>query len=726
MKLWLPLAYCCTMLVFMPGCATTSTSGEVAQASPVSSAHSYDVKILRDTWGVPHIFGKKDVDTAFGLAYAHCEDDFKNIQDSMLAVRSLGAVVGGMDAAAIDYIVHLLGVWDSVNAKYETDLSPEVRAICESYADGVNLYAKEHPEEVALQEIFPVNGKDIVAGFVFKSPFFFGLDGVILELFGPERRKEISTKTASNLDFSIPQAFAMTKEKLTGGWPTGSNTVSVSPSRTSDGSTFLNINSHQPYDGPVAWYEAHLHSEEGWDMVGGLFPGMPVIGHGHNRNLGWAHTVNSPDLADVYVLEMNPDNKNQYKFDGEWLDLEVSFAPLKVRINPDSDMTMNIRREVLRSVHGPVIRADHGVYAIRYAGMGEIKQVEQWFRMNKAQNFEEWKAATRIQGISSLNTGYADKEGNIMYLYNAQLPIRAEGYDWGQYLPGNTSDTLWDSYLPYDELPMVINPKSGFVQNCNSTPYLTTFGDDNPKESDYAANFGIETNMTNRALRTRELFEPDTSITWEEFYTYKYDMRYSVDSFVAKVLDVIFNAPSPDDVLTQDAIGILRNWDLNTNPENTGAALAVLTALPLNNSGGTPPSVEKALDSLQKAAQLLKDKHGKLDPPWGEVNRLIRGTVDLPIGGGPDIVHAVYGALNNDTGRYKGRAGDTYIMLVKWDTDGKLTSQSIHQYGSATMIPDSPHYADQSPLFVKRQLKPVWMDESEIRANLEREYTPGK
>jgi len=159
MKLWLPLAYCCAILVFMPGCATTSTPGEAAVVSSASTAHSYDVKILRDTWGVPHIFGKKDVDTAFGLAYAHCEDDFKNIQDSMLAVRSLGAVIGGMDAAAIDYIVHLLGVWDSVNAKYETDLSPEVRAICESYADGVNLYAEEHPEEVALAEVFPEIGR---------------------------------------------------------------------------------------------------------------------------------------------------------------------------------------------------------------------------------------------------------------------------------------------------------------------------------------------------------------------------------------------------------------------------------------------------------------------------------------------------------------------------------------------------------------------------------------
>ncbi len=358
-----------------------------------------DVKILRDTWGVPHIFGKTDADTAFGLAYAHCEDDFTTIQGALIAGRSLGGVHGGPDAAAIDYLVHLLGVWDSVNAKYDTDLSPETRAICEAYAEGVNLYAKKHMNQVLMPEVLPITGKDIVAGFVFKAPFFFGLDNAVRELFGEERKREVSEKRAA-LDFADGEAFAMAGDYFRKQMELGSNTLGVSRTRSADGGTYLAINSHQPYTGPVAWYEAQLHSEQGWDMYGGLFPGMPVIGHGHNAHLGWAHTVNAPDLVDIYVLKMNPDNPNQYWFDGKWLDLEVKTVTLKAKLSDKSAMTMNVRREVLRSVQGPVVRAKHGVYAIRYAGMGDIRQVEQWFRMNKANTLEEWMDAVSLQAIA--------------------------------------------------------------------------------------------------------------------------------------------------------------------------------------------------------------------------------------------------------------------------------------------------------------------------------------
>lgn len=720
----------------LAGCSTTPsgvTSTESvasAAATPISSA-DFNVKILRDTWGVPHIYGKTDADVGFGLAYAHCEDDFKTIQDTMIATRSLGGSINGTDAAAIDFIVHLLGVWDDVNAKYETDLSADTRALCEAYAAGVNLYAEKHADELLLPEIFPVTGKDVVAGFVFKSPFFFGLDGDILRLFRDKRTVDVSTKQAAatyedGIDLSFETALEKTRDFLTKQLPYGSNTFSVSPKRSADGSTFLNVNSHQPYEGPVAWYEAHLHSEEGWDMVGGLFPGMPVMGHGHNRDLGWAMTVNSPDLVDVYVLEMNPDNPNQYKYDGKWLDLEISTVMLKVKIDPDNDMKFNVRREVARSVYGPVLRQEHGVYAIRYAGMGEIRQVEQWYRMNKAKNRDEFMAAMKIQGISSLNVGYADKEGNIMYIYNAKLPIRTPGYDWELYLPGNTSDTYWDTYLPFEELPMVVNPESGFTQNCNATPFTATIGADVPKESDYATSFGIETNQSNRSLRALELFGADESITKEEFYRYKYDMQYSRDSTMAKFVAAITALTKSSDPLVAEAQELIAKWDLSTHPDSRGAAISVMSVFPLARASETVPENEVLLKSIGENAALLKNVYGQLDVPWSTVNRVIRGTTNMGVGGGPDILHAVYGTLNTETGQYKGSAGDTYVLLVDWDAQGKVSSQSIHQYGSATMDEASPHYADQTPLFVARTLKPVWIDEADIRANLAKEYAPGQ
>jgi penicillin amidase/acyl-homoserine-lactone acylase len=701
--------------------AVFGSTGGVSRDDLIAKAEKYDARILRDTWGVPHLFGKTDADAAFGLAYAQAEDDMPTVIASLMQSRGLLASVQGKDAAPSDYMVHLLRVWPTVDEKYESDLSPEVRAICEAYADGLNLYAALNPKEVN-RKLLPFTGKDVVAGFVFKGPFFFGLDNTIMDLFGDERKHPVSEKPVAD----NPQSL------LTDDLPIGSNTFAVSPKRSADGSTFLNINSHQPWDGPVAWYEAHMRSDQGMDIIGGVFPGVPIILHGHNRNLGWAHTVNNPDLVDVYVLEMNPDNPNQYKFDGEWRDLEVGKAPIKVKLWGPFSWT--VKREILWSVHGPVVRQDHGVYAIRYAGMGDVRTVEQWYRMGKAQDLEEWLDAMRMRAIPSFNCGYADREGNIAYVYNAKFPMRVEGYDWTQYLPGDTSETLWTEFLPFGSMPMVVNPDSGYVLNSNSSPFKTTMDSENPNPDDYSPTLGIETHMTNRALRAMELLSADDSITEEEFYAYKYDMAYSKNSQVAKGWQKILDAEPPDDPIVREALDVWRTWDLQTNPENTAAALCVLTIGSGSDNDPKASNLDETFALLKNNAESLKKAHGRIDVPWSEVNRLRRGDVNVGIGGGPDILHAVYGfRVRNgqlegldENGEVYGRAGDCLVLLATWDKDGNVHSRSVHQYGSATSRPDSPHYADQVPLFVKRETKPVWMDEEDVRANLEREYRPGE
>ncbi len=688
-------------------------------ASLLPPPGTYDVRILRDTWGVPHIFGKTDADCAYGLAYAHSEDDFATIAEGIIAGRGKIASIQGKDSAPIDYMVHLLRVWDYVDAGYDTALSPETRAVCEAYAAGLNHYAALHPGGIDAR-FLPFTGKDIVAGFVFKSPFFFGLDNRVQELFADERKHDVSEKTVADASGSL----------LTGDLPVGSNAFAVSPKRTADGSTMIDINSHQPWTGPVAWYEAHMHSDEGMDIVGGLFPGTPIILVGHNRDLGWAHTVNNADFVDIYVLGVNPENPNQYKFDGEWLDFETRQVPITVKLL--GPLKWTVKREALWTVYGPAVRQPHGVYAIRYAGMGEVRAVEQWYRMGKAKSLEEWQAAMRMRAIASFNCLYADETGTIYYLFNASLPLRAKGYDWKQYLPGNTSETLWTEYLPFDQLPQVLNPPSGFVQSCNNTPFLTTVGEGNPDPAAYDASFDIDTRVTNRALRARELLGADESITWDEFKQYKFDMAYSRESATAKAIQHLIEAPAPEEPLAREAIEVLKGWDLQTNPENTGAAIAVLTAGPDPDGEASGGALETMERLLVANAGALKEAHGRIDVPWGEVNRLYRGDLNLPVGGGPDTLHAVYGFRIRDgkvegleDGEIYGRAGDCYILMARWDANGKVHSESIHQFGSATLDETSKHYADQAPLFVKRTLKPVWMDEAEIRQHLEREYRPG-
>lgn len=683
---------------------------------------TYEVTILRDSWGVPHIFGERDADAAYGLAYAHAEDDFTTIQETMLATRAMSASVFGADAAPIDYAVHLLRIWDTVEAEYG-NIPAEYRAIMDAYADGINHYAALHEEELFNPSLFPVTGADVLAGFLLKTPLFFGLDSTIGDIFAAERQQSVSEKEAAGpLDISTYY---------------GSNFFAVSPQRSAAGETFLSVNTHQPWSGPATWYEAHLHSEEGLDMFGGLLPGSPLVNLGHNRHLGWSFTVNHPDLVDVYVLEINPDNPDQYRFDGEWLDLETETVTLWVRLG--GRLVVPVQQEVLWSVYGPTARQDHGTYAIRYAGMGEVDHVEQFLRMNKATTLAEWQAAMREGPLPMFNTGYADKEGNILYVYNGLLPLRAEGYDWHKYLPGDTSETLWTEYLPYDDLPQVLNPPSGFIQNANSTPYQTTIGTGNPEEADYSSTFGIETFMTNRALRALSLFGIDESITAEDFYTYKYDMTYHPDSDVVQVVQMLLehppNSADGDETDIETALSLLADWDYQATPDSQGATVALLTFYAFNEVDSadlnasrlvnSDISLKVAQDGFLEAVNWLREHFGQVTVPWQDVNRMLRGDQDLGLGGGPDLLHAVYGERQAD-GRLNGFVGDSHIMLIEWDENGNVHSQSIHQYGSATVRDQSPHYADQAPLFANRQLKPVWLDEADIRADLEREYRPGE
>lgn len=668
---------------------------------------AYDAEILRDTWGVPHVFGKTDADAAYGLAYAHAEDDFAIIQDTFLAARGKLASVYGEDAAPKDYLVHLLRIRDVVEAGYP-GLDAGTRALCQAYADGLNHYAALHPEQ-ARPGLYPLRGQDVVAGFVHRTPLFFGLDKVLIGLFAEEGPGGQGAQGRA----PDPRAGAEAR---------GSNAFAVAPSRSADGSTYLVVNSHQPWTGPVAWYEAHVHSEEGWDMVGGLFPGAPVLLHGHNRHLGWAHTVNTPDLIDVYRLEIDPDDPGRYRFDGAWRELEVREAPIEVALW--GPVSWTFEREVLWSVHGPVVRRPHGTYALRFAGFGDVGAVQQWYRMNKATDFASWQAAMRALAVPMFNTVYADRAGNVSYLYGGRLPVRAPGHDWQGVVAGDRSETIWTEYLPFERLPQVHNPAAGFVLSCNNTPFQSTAGADNPRPEDYPATLGIETHMTNRALRALALLGGDPSITADELLAYKFDMTYAPGSRVAGFVEQVLAAPAPTDPLLAEAIALLRAWDLSTAPESQQAALAILAFAPWIRKHGQSVDTATLLDALSGAARTLQTHHGRLDVPWGAVNRLRRGSVDLPLGGGPDILHAINGDLID--GRLIGSGGDSHILVVRWDAQGGLTSRSVHQFGAATRDQRSSHYADQAPLFASRQLRDVWLDEADIRAHLERAYRPGQ
>jgi penicillin amidase/acyl-homoserine-lactone acylase len=665
-----------------------------------NNTYDYNVTIYRDTWGVPHIYGQSDEDAAYGLAYAHAEDDFTTILDILLASRGITASIKGKDSAPIDYLVGLLKIWESVEDKYLT-LSPKIRTICTAYADGINKYIEKFPTRDSKQ-IYPVSGKDIIAGFALRTPLMYKLDWYITELMKDKKPD-----------------FSLYTDNLTQHSMHGSNVFAVSPHRSEDSFTRIAVNSHQPWVGPVTWYEAHIHSDEGWNITGGLFPGSPVVLKGYNENLAWSHTVNRPDLVDIYELTINPDNENQYLLDNNWADFEISNIPIKVKLFGPIKWTFN--KNIYHSMHGPVLKTNHGVYAVRYSGHGLIGQVDQWYKMNKSKNLNEFKDAMKMMQIPMFNTVYADKSGNLFYLYNGLLPKRIDGYNWSGIVEGNKSELIWNDYYSYEELPQSTNPESGYLQNCNSTPYLATVGVGNPIKK-LPSITGIEEFQSNRAYRANELYGQDLSISKEEFYTYKYDTYYSDKSVMSYARNRFINEFKSNDPILLDAINVLRNWDLGNQKDNTGAAIAQLTFKITYDRDDFKYDYNILKNRFIDSVDFLLKEFGKVDIHLGQLQILKRGELELPLDGGPDVLRAIYSKLENN--RKIGTGGDCYFQMVEWDKNGNVSAESIHQFGSATLDENSPHYNDQAVLFSNMKMKPSFIKLEDIKNNLKISYKP--
>ena len=662
----------------------------------------YSATITRDIFGVPHVHGATDADAAFGLAYAQADDDITNILSTIDLARAGSGLKNGRDGAIADYLIKALEIRELVEERYEEDLSSEVKAVLEGFVAGLNYWMSLNLDR-NIKDYYPVNKVDLVSSFAIQNLFFAGIDSAIKELMNAP--KEVSEAELDKGGESRTVASLVA----------GSNAFALNSNKTSDGKTRLVINSHQPLDGPVAWYEAHISSDEGWNMMGGLFPGAPFIFVGFNESLGWGMTVNGPDLTDAFKLTINPENKNQYLLDGKWENFDIKNIKLPVKLLGPISWTFN--REAKFSEHGLVLETESGSYALKFAGMKEIRQPDQWFRMNKAQNKDQWLEAMKMRAIISFNAVYADKEDNIMLLHNTAGPIRNEAYDWKQPVDGTNSTLIWNEITPFDEIPLLINPNSGWIVSANQDPFRASSVKDNLKRSDFSKTLGIETKMTNRAYRVIEIFDNDKKFTEQDLLDAKFDNEYSKESRSIKYLQNVL-AQEYEDQEFQEAQAVLNAWDLKTDNDNRSAALGVCILSEEWRAFMNRIDAPSSKEMFKKCIDELNDAFGRVDPLWSEVNMLIRGDLALPIQGGPDTLRAVYGRPQDD-GILKAVAGDGLVVSLSWDSDGNQESQSIHQYGSATQDSSSKHYDDQVQLFVDEKMKPTFFDKLELEKNTE-------
>jgi len=660
----------------------------------------YKAEIKRDIWGVPHVYGETDADAAFGLAYAHAEDDFKNIAENMYLYRAQMGLRDGISGAVQDYLIKVLKIRENIDENYLIDLDENVRKVIEAYAAGINYWMIKNPEN-EYSHFFPLTEKDIVAGFAIQNLFFSGVVSSIEKLQREAEIKEEYTSLYRNQQFV-----------------TGSNVLAVNSNKTEDKSTRIIINSHQPLEGPLAWYEAHIKSDEGWNMMGGLFPGSPFIFVGFNENIAWGFTVNKPDLSDSYELTINPNNEDQYLLDGEWIDFTKETIKLPVKIFGPIKWT--VERDAKYSQHGPVLEVGDKSYALRFSGMKDIKQVNQWYAMNKSQSIADWISAMKKRSIVSFNGVFADKEGNIFFLHNSSSPLRKEGLDWSNTIDGTRSDLIWDEYVEFEKIPQIKNPSSGWLASTNQDPFKVTNEMDNLSAKDFSPTLGLQTRMTNRAYRSIELFDSYSSISEQDFDDIKFDNKYSVQSRSYKYISKIFEIDFETDELNY-AKNVLRDWDLSTNFDNTSAALGVcvLSNEWISEQGQRIPQDPEI--SFRDCVTELNETYGKVDPKWSERNFIVRGQKKISVQGGPDVLRAIYGRNDNE-GDLKAAGGDGLYIHVSWDKDKKQQSKSIHQYGSATQDNSSIHFDDQMDLYVNEVYKPTFYDSELLDKNTSKVY----
>jgi acyl-homoserine-lactone acylase len=310
------------------------------------------VIIARDSWGVPHIFGETDADVAYGLAWANCEDDFKTMQENLLPVKGLSGRWKGKEGAILDFLVQFFGSKKTVQRLYHQHISPEYQKYLEAYCKAINDYARKFPQEVLVRKAFPVTPQDVLAGYHYTSALITGA------------HEPVRNVLEGKFD-SMAVKF-------------GSNAFAINGRKSENGNTILVINPHVPFEGFFSWYECHLASEEGMNIMGATMHGGTSVFLGINQHLGWAHTWNKYDMADCYKLNMHPKEKLKYELDGNWYNLVVHKARLTVKLKRWLP-PVPIKKKYYESIHGPVIRSKKGAYyAIRWGAMNEIRTGEQW------------------------------------------------------------------------------------------------------------------------------------------------------------------------------------------------------------------------------------------------------------------------------------------------------------------------------------------------------------
>jgi penicillin amidase len=692
---------------------SVATFVQNANAQTDWARYARDVTIYRDVYGVPHVFGRTDANTVFGFAYAQAEDNFWRIEDNY--IRSIGrsSEIYGESTLNNDKVNHALEIPRLAREEYSR-LDSHTRSICDAFAAGLNYYLDRHPEVkprllTRMEPWYPlafIRYNYYQNGFAYDPAIDFR--DVQTAEYGPRLRDN-----------------------------EGSNGWVIGPSKSATGHAMLFINPHLPFFGSGQVYEGHVHSDQGWNFTGYTRFGFPFPYVGHNENGGWVSTDNAADQTDVYVETFDdPSRPLAYRYGNGYRMATEHTEEIRVKTATGMDTRSFTMR---RTHHGPILGLRDGKQlAIRMAKFEGDGWLREWYLMTKAASLDELKRAIAPLNMLFGNVMYADRQGNTYYLYNGSVPRRDPRFDWKKPIDGSDPATEWQGYHTIDELPQLTNPKSGWMQNCNTTPFLLT-SEGNPDPKKYPS-YMVQEGDNLRGEVSRQILSRNKKFTFDDWLKSAFDTKVlAADKFLPSMLAALKSRiDSPNNTNNQDlslAYDELSKWDHRSSVDSVATTLLFLWGdqIEQNKSAGG----EEQSAALSEVLRKLKADFGTWRVPWGEINRLqrpdeskeerfqdSRPSVAIPgVSGAGGSVFTFYSTEEKGQKRRYGVAGGTYISVVEFAP--KVRAMSVHVFGSSG-DPKSPHYNDQSSMYASGKFKPAWLTLADIKANLERSYHPGE
>ena len=682
------------------------------------------VRIVRDSWGIAHVYGKTDADAVFGALYAQAEDDFNRVETNY--INAMGRLAEAEGEKLIYQDLRMKLFVDPERLKQQYSQSPAwMKKLMDAFADGLNFYLAKHPEVKprVITRFEPWMALSFTEGSI----------GGDIERVNLNELEAFYGKAASTL--ARVEVEDLHKE------PSGSNGVAIGPTNTKNKASLLLINPHTSF---YFRSELQMVSGEGLNAYGASTWGQFFIYQGFNEKCGWMHTSSGADVIDEYLETVTQKGDRFYAKYGNEEKLLVSKSvtiPYKTKTG-----VAEKKFTVFYSTHGPIVRSANGQWVAVRLMQEPVKALQQSYLRTKAKDYKSFRETMELKTNSSNNTIFADSSGHIAYFHGNYMPKRDVAFDWTKPVDGSNPATEYKGLHSIDETPNLLDPKAGWLYNANDFPWWAA-GKESLKKDAYPAYVESGT-ASARGIHALQVFEGKTDFTVESLLAAAYD---SYLPWFEKPMPALIRALKNSDASWREQLAVLEKWDLRWSVDSVATSVAVfwgeearrlampaarLEGMLVEEYLGTKASPALMLEALAAAMVKLERTSGSWKTPWGEINRFQRLTGDIvhpfddakasvPVG----FTSAIWGSLASfgarpqpGTKKWYGTSGNSFVAVVEF---GKKLRAIAISAGGESGDPKSKHFNDQQDRYAKGTLREVYFYPAEVKANSEREYRPG-